>query len=183
MVPSPSTPIRIFDRLRQQRVEAADRKGAEPVDFSIVRHRSRRYPAPREAQKPPFGNSRWQSSSGVEQRTHKPFVGGSNPPSATISPLRGSWWFFVRNFSIWNWDLSHFLATFRSPWAGEGCFSPLTNGFHFISATHGLGGPLFRLGSGRARGLVGQLILSLSAVEDWRARSQRPAHSDRHSPI
>lgn len=25
----------------------------------------------------------WQSSSGVEQRTHKPLVGGSNPPSAT----------------------------------------------------------------------------------------------------
>ena len=26
----------------------------------------------------------WQRSSGVEQRTHKPFVGGSNPPAATI---------------------------------------------------------------------------------------------------
>ena len=25
-----------------------------------------------------------QRSSGVEQRTHKPFVGGSNPPAATI---------------------------------------------------------------------------------------------------
>ncbi len=28
----------------------------------------------------------WQSSSVVEQRTHKPLVGGSNPPSATRSP-------------------------------------------------------------------------------------------------
>ena len=27
----------------------------------------------------------WQSSSGVEQRTHKPLVGGSIPPSGTIS--------------------------------------------------------------------------------------------------
>jgi hypothetical protein len=26
----------------------------------------------------------WQSSSAVEQRTHKPLVGGSNPPFATI---------------------------------------------------------------------------------------------------
>ena len=26
----------------------------------------------------------WHDSSGVEQRTHKPFVGGSNPPAATI---------------------------------------------------------------------------------------------------
>ena len=25
----------------------------------------------------------WQRSSGVEQRTHKPLVGGSNPPAAT----------------------------------------------------------------------------------------------------
>ncbi len=28
----------------------------------------------------------WQCSSVVEQRTHKPLVGGSNPPPATISP-------------------------------------------------------------------------------------------------
>ena len=31
----------------------------------------------------------WQSSSVVEQRTHKPLVGGSNPPSATSSFSRG----------------------------------------------------------------------------------------------
>ena|SRR5438094_6502929 len=28
----------------------------------------------------------WRSSSVVEQGTHKPLVGGSNPPSATTSP-------------------------------------------------------------------------------------------------
>lgn len=27
---------------------------------------------------------KWQGSSGVEQRTHKPWVGGSNPPPATF---------------------------------------------------------------------------------------------------
>jgi hypothetical protein len=30
-----------------------------------------------------YNNSKWQRSSGVEQRTHKPLVGGSNPPAAT----------------------------------------------------------------------------------------------------
>jgi hypothetical protein len=32
-----------------------------------------------------YNSSRWQRSSGVEQRTHKPLVGGSNPPAATFS--------------------------------------------------------------------------------------------------
>lgn len=30
----------------------------------------------------------WQDSSGVEQRTHKPKVGGSNPPPATVGSRR-----------------------------------------------------------------------------------------------
>jgi hypothetical protein len=36
-----------------------------------------------------FGAGR-QSSSGVEQRTHKPLVGGSNPSSGTTLKLRNS---------------------------------------------------------------------------------------------
>ena len=37
-----------------------------------------------------YNNAYWQRSSGVEQRTHKPLVGGSNPPAATffLSPNR-----------------------------------------------------------------------------------------------
>lgn len=31
----------------------------------------------------PVNGLMWQSSSGVEQGTHKPLVGGSNPPAAT----------------------------------------------------------------------------------------------------
>ena len=43
---------------------------------------------------PAWKNWQWQRSSGVEQRTHKPFVGGSNPPAATsfhlLSPAKRS---------------------------------------------------------------------------------------------
>ena len=31
-----------------------------------------------------YNNAYWQRSSGVEQRTHKPLVGGSNPPAVTF---------------------------------------------------------------------------------------------------
>ena len=62
---------------RAREVGKIKRRGANfPMDKSAdgpYRKRPRR----------PSPEATWQSSSGVEQRTHKPLVGGSNPPSAT----------------------------------------------------------------------------------------------------
>ena len=53
--------------------------------FFVRQNQVPHLPPPREADR--FSKLEWQGSSVVEQRTHKPFVGSSILPPATIPPI------------------------------------------------------------------------------------------------